>query len=191
MWVHHSTSTPKIQAIFQKYYKGFSSKVSFDSDVLTHFLDSIKNTRITEANNTVLTLPILLEELTMALKDTHDNKALGAKVVPAEVYKQYGGVLLELLQDLNEASQLGNLPQTMNEAIIIAIPKLDNDPFYTELYHLISLPTMDICKVLANKLSMIIGRIVQRTNQALSRLGPLSQTLEDNIPIYKFPLKYG
>lgn len=73
-------------------------------------------------------------------------------------------LLPQLLEVLKEAQHLGELPATMNEAIIAVIPKPGKDVLEAESCRPISLLQVDV-KILANRLNSVITSLIH-TDQA-------------------------
>ena len=79
---------------------------------------------LSEEDRNAMESPITLLELQQAVKGLSNQKSPGPDGLPAEIYKQYGEVLLpELLKTLNWAIEGGRLPPSMLEAIIIVLQK--------------------------------------------------------------------
>lgn len=80
------------------------------------------------------------------------------------MYLKYGNTLLPtLLLSLFEAANTGKLPNSMHEAILAVLPKPGKDKLIPDLYRLISLLNTDVkllARVLANRLSKIISRLI-------------------------------
>ncbi|XP_040292346.1 zinc finger protein 420-like [Bufo bufo] len=92
------------------------------------------------------------------------DKAPGVDGLPMEVYKVFQGILLpELLKVFEFSLDAGSLPPSMQEALIVVIPKPGKDPKYPDSYRPILLLTVDVkllTKVLATRLSRLILTIV-------------------------------
>lgn len=69
-------------------------------------------------------------------------------------------MLPELLKNLNQALDSSKLPDSMNDACIIVIPKPSKDILVTESYRPISLLNLDV-KILARVLAMRLGKVMQ------------------------------
>ncbi|CAJ0952032.1 unnamed protein product [Ranitomeya imitator] len=93
-----------------------------------------------------------------------NGKAPGVDGFPAEIYKNFGEVLIPKLRVLLEDSRSGGrLPASMREAIIVVIPKEGKDPTQPDSYRPISLLTTDVkllAKVLAMRLTSVISGLV-------------------------------
>lgn len=65
--------------------------------------------------------------------ETPNGKASGTDNLPSKIYKIYRDILLpELLKVLNQGFDSFKLPESMNDASIIVIPKPDKDPTLPE-----------------------------------------------------------
>lgn len=71
--------------------------------------------------------PLTLEELRLAAANLSNNKSHGSYGLPGDIYKKYV-VLPDLLEVFNHAMEMGFLPSSMNEAVIIVLLKPGKDP---------------------------------------------------------------
>lgn len=82
-----------------------------------------------------------------------NNKSPGTDGFPSETYKLYSKPLLwQLLKHFNTALDVGKLPTSMNNAIIVVIPNSGKDKLYPDSYRPISLLNSDV-KLLAHVLA--------------------------------------
>lgn len=120
--------------------------------------------QLSNADRDMLNSPITLTELTDALEEALHHKSPGSDSLPSEVYSHYGEVLLPpLLQALSEAVETGCLPDSMQKAIIVVLPKPSKDRLLPDSYRPISLMNADnklLARVLATRLSQVIGKLV-------------------------------
>lgn len=86
----------------------------------------------------------------------------GPDELPAELYKQYGKVLLpELLKALEWVTEGGRLLSSMSEATIIVLQKEGEDQLDTSSFRLISLLSSDV-KILARVMAARLNISIQK-----------------------------
>lgn len=128
------------------------------------FLEGTNLPSLSAADRISLEAPITSEEMWQAISDMPNRKASGPDGLPAEIYKQYGEMLVpELLKTLNWSAAVGSLPTSMSEATIVLIQKEGKDQVDTSLYRPISLLGSDVkilAKVLAARLNKCITTLV-------------------------------
>ncbi|CAJ0958213.1 unnamed protein product [Ranitomeya imitator] len=128
------------------------------------FLEELELPRLSDIDREDLEAPITEEELGRALQSMANGKAPGVDGFPAEIYKNFGEVLIPKLRVLlEEARSGGRLPASMREAIIVVIPKEGKDPTQPDSYRPISLLTTDVkllAKVFAMRLTSVISGLV-------------------------------
>lgn len=131
------------------------------------FLRDCTFLQVLETDRVFLSSPTTVEDLTEALEGAKKHKSLGSDGLPAEVYSCYDDILLlPLLQALSEAPERGCLPDNMQEAIIVMIPKPGKDKLLPDSYCPISLLNLDVkllAPALANRLSKVIGGHVHQS----------------------------
>lgn len=144
----------------------YSSKVNPSSKDIHSFLDKYPIPRLSVPDMTSLNASLTEEELLEALAHTQNGKAPGADGLPSEVYKRYTAQLIPtLLRVYNEAFITGNLPPSMNEAIIIVLLKPGKNALSPDSYRPISLLTFDVkllARVLASRLAKCIQTVIHR-----------------------------
>ena len=127
-------------------------------------MDSIITPCLEEADRERLNAPFSLEEFQNELATFPNSKAPGNDGLPIELYKKFSGVLLpELLHTLEDAFELGALPRSMYEAVVVVILKPGKDPEKNDSYRPISLLNTDLkilTKVIAMRLSAVIPVLV-------------------------------
>lgn len=100
----------------------------------------------------------------MAVVSMANRKSTGTDEHPAEIYERYSEPLLPaLLETLNHAVKTGNLPPSMNKAVIVEIPKPSKHPVLPDSYRPISLINTDInllARVLATRLAKIVSGLI-------------------------------
>lgn len=161
------TDTVAILKIMEGYYFDlYSPKTTASSSDIEQFLEGVSLPTLTSAQRTSLDSPVKLEELQIAVASLSNNKAPGLDGLPNELFKKFGEVLLpQLLEVFLSSMTEGNLPITMQEAVIIVLPKPGKDPAKSESYRPISLLPVDakiIAKVLASRLSRVVSDLVHQ-----------------------------
>lgn len=164
-------TTPDISSVFCHFYQSlYSSKVSYQESLLD-CVGPIQLPSLLSAACAALEAPLTLDELQTAAVSVPNNKSPGTDGLPGENYKAFGELLLpKMLGVFNAAFDVGKLPESMNEAIIIVLLKPDKDPVNLESYRPISLLTSDVkllAKVLATRLIKHIDSLCSpRSSQA-------------------------
>lgn len=161
------TLNPDILNDFHNFYTDlYASKTRYTSSELALFLQNCPFPQIADAERDTLNSPITLEELPEGLAEAPHHKSPRSNGLPAKVYFRYGDVLLPpLLQALSEAVETGCLPDSMQEAIIVALSKPGKDRLLPDSYRPISLLHSDVkllARVLATRLSKVIGGLFHR-----------------------------
>lgn len=109
------------------------------------------------AQRDYLETPVQLEELQSAVYSLANNKSPGLDGLPTEIYGKFGDILLpQLLKIFQDSSTRHQLPDSMQEAVIILLPKPSKDQMLPESYWPISLLPVDakiLAKVLATQLT--------------------------------------
>lgn len=104
--------------------------------------------------------PLSVDEIATAVASLAPAKAPGHDGLPLDFYAAYSEVLIpELLKLYNHIFDSETLSESMQEAVIIVIPKPGKDPKYPDSYRPISLLQVDIkilAKLLATRLNQII-----------------------------------
>lgn len=133
---------------------------------MNRFFNTIELPNISKDERESLESPLTLDELRKVAVNLSNNKASRPDGLLGEIYKQYGDTLLpELLNVFNYAMEVGTLPLSMNEAVIIVLLKSDKDPSSPDLYRPISFLMLDIkllAKVLATRLLSYISKLIHR-----------------------------
>lgn len=161
------TDTVDIITIMEQYYFDlYSPKTTATPGDIVQFLEGVSLPTLSQAQRTSLDSPVTLEELQIAVASLSNNKAPGLDGLPNELFKKFGEILLpQLLEVFYSSAAEGNLPATMQEAVIIVLLKPGKDPAKPESYRPISLLPVDakiIAKVLASRLSRVISDLVHQ-----------------------------
>lgn len=145
----HNLNSDTLSVFYQFYIHFYSSKTNASPLELESFLQDCPFPQVSETDWAMLSSPITIEDLTEALVGTKNHKSPGSDGIPMEVYSCYGDVLLPpILQALFEALETGHLPDSLQETIIVVIPKPQNDRLLPVSYCPISLLNSDF-KLLA------------------------------------------
>lgn len=150
---------------FHNFYTDlYASKTRYTPSELALFLQNVPFAMITDAERDTLNSPITLEELIEPLAEVLHHKSPGSDGLPVVVYSRYSDVLLPLLlRILSEAVEMGRLPESMQEAIIVVLPKPGKDRLLLASYSPISLLNSEVnllARVVATRLSKVIGGLV-------------------------------
>lgn len=104
------------------------------------------------------------EEVQLAIGGLKGGKAPGADGLPSEFYSNFMEILAPKLTTLlSDHESLEALPDSMNEAVIVLVPKPGKDPQDCSSYRPISLLNVDakiFTKILANRLTQVIEDLV-------------------------------
>lgn len=133
----------------------------------------------------MLEQPLTLAELEQALQLSPKDKAPGSDGLPADFYKLYKDTLLPpLLSVFQKAVEVGCLPTSMREAIVVLIPKPGKDPSLLGSYRPISLLPVDdklLAMVLATDLLLLSPKLSMKTRLALCPIDPRPSILEGSL----------
>lgn len=109
-----------------------------------------------------LDAPLSIEEISLAISQLPAHKTPGLDGFPTEWYAHFHQLLCPfLLHTFNKALEVGILPPTMHEALIILLLKPHKDPLKCDSYCPISLINADVktlAKVLANRLNTVVAK---------------------------------
>lgn len=116
-------------------------------------------------NRERLDADITLEKVQLAMGWLKGGKSLGADGLPSEFYSHFMELLAPKLTFLlSDYGSLEALSDSMNEAVIVLVPKPDKDSQDCAAYKQIALLNEDaktFAKVLANRLSQVIEDLVE------------------------------
>lgn len=159
------SDTEDIMQIMSRFYENlYSTKLAVTPSCIATYLEDISLPSLSPEQREYLDAPIQLEELQLAVSSLANNKAPGVDGLPNEVYAKLDEVLLPHLLQVFRASAIQNqLPDSMQEAVIIVLPKPGKDPMLPESYRPISLLPVDakiLAKVLATRLSRVISSLI-------------------------------
>ncbi len=128
------------------------------------FLDECQLPTFSQTERDYLGAEITCEEIMESIKSLKNGKSPGPDGFGNEFYKKFSDLLVPHLNKMfGQAFDNGELPHTLNEAIITLIPKIGNDLEEVGSYRPISLLKTDqkiLTKTLAKRLSLLIGKLV-------------------------------
>lgn len=128
------------------------------------FFESLDLPALSASQQSLLDKPIMLEEVTKAISLLPSNKTPGLDGLPSEWYQAHAEVLApRLLKLFQDSLKLGKLPESLNEALIVVIPKPGKDSKYCGSYRPISLLNGDVkilAKILALRLQSVILALI-------------------------------
>lgn len=116
---------------------------------------------LSDAHRSQLDEAISLEEVQAAIGGLQSGKIPGADGLPTEFYSQHVDLLAPRL--FSGLAKADALPEFMEEAIIVLIPKPGKDPRECVSYRPITLLNVDakiLAKILANRLSLVISTLI-------------------------------
>lgn len=153
-----------VHAMCDFYQTLYSSRLVVTTAQIATYLRDIPLPVLSAAQREYLDAPVQLEELQHAVSSLANNKFPGIDRLPNEIYGKFGEVLLpQLLRVFQESSSWRQLPDYMQEAIIILLPKPGKDPLLPESYWPISLLPVDakiLAKVLATRLTRVCPSLI-------------------------------
>lgn len=143
----------KVATFHQFFAVLYNSKTTCTSSDISTCLDFCLFPQPAADDIAALNASITIEELTEALAKAPTNKSPGADGLPAKHYTRYGATLLPIpLKAIDEMAQTGVLTDSVQEAIVIVIPKPGKDMPLPYSYPPISLLNTDV-KLLARILA--------------------------------------
>lgn len=159
------TDEAEIATRFRDYYATLYATRTASSDAhVTEYLEYIKMPFLTNDHREQLMRPIEKDEIVAALKGMKTNGAPGIDGLTVGFYRTFIDQLLPHLQMLyDEICLTGEMPPSMREALIVAIPKPGKPPTECSSYRPLSLLTVDnkiFAKILANRLSPLMHILV-------------------------------
>lgn len=159
------TNPGDIAESFAQYYAELYTPAEKSTVEQIHcFLEDIPPQRFTDTARDSLDSPLTTEELVEALSSLNSGKAPGPNGFPSEFYTRYGTKLgPHLLKVIEEARDLGRLPQDWRHAEITVFLKPRRPPKCHSSYRPISLINVEatiLAKALANRLAPFITSVV-------------------------------
>lgn len=118
------TEGADILDVLTMYYKHlYTSKMSGTLEGMTSCLSDVPLPLLSESSRQLLEQPITCSDLEEALHLLPNAKAPGSDGLPVEFFKFHEDILLPpLLEVFQEAMEVGCLPSSMREAIIVLLP---------------------------------------------------------------------
>ena len=123
------------------------------------------DSKISLEKNQILTKPIEISEIKLAIENMENNKSPGIDGIPAEFYKEFFLLLKKDLQEIfnKVLFTLKTTPKTWNQAIITLIPKQTEKLEELKYWRPISLLCTDykiLAKIFSNRLKKILPHIM-------------------------------
>ncbi len=162
---HISTSSKQITESFRSFYNTlYSSQGDLDKQKFDSFFADLNLLQLSDRDRNFLEAPIKIEEISHAIRSMPPNKSPGLSGLPADFYRTFEHIISPLLLEVySDAFKAGTIPQSMHAAVISFIHKKGKDALDPSGYRPISLLNCDqkiLAKVLANRLSKVIGSII-------------------------------
>lgn len=159
------TSSKDINSRFQTFYETlYSSKGNIDPTVMAKFLDQQNLPSLNQEQVEELGTEITIKEISDIIKSLKGCKTAGPDGFCNEFYKAYNELLSPYLYRVyKQASIDQSLPSSLNEAIIIVVPKKGRNPEELGSFRPISLLNTDqkiLAKTLARRLNTVIRNLV-------------------------------
>lgn len=162
---HILQDSREIRSCFKDYYAKLYSQPQVDNDdSLNSMLQLLELPTVSEDQNSILKLPISIEELTSAITRLKANKSPGADGFTSEWYKNLKEPLIPiLLKTFNWVMERGEIPPSWTEAIISVIPKAGRDKLNCSNYRPISVLNIDyklFASIIAKRLEKILPSVI-------------------------------
>ncbi|XP_078503987.1 dapper homolog 2 [Lissotriton helveticus] len=150
---------------FREYYERlYGSTLTVDEPAIGPLLGTVRLPQLEEEQARHLGRPISLEEIRGAIKQMARNKTLGVDGLPVEFYMHYVDILApQLLEVYSEARELGQLPESMREALIVPLLKPGHDSTDIAAYRPLSMLTTDykiLSRILASRLQQHMPTLI-------------------------------
>ena len=159
------TSNPKeINEAFLSYNESLYTSQEYNTESIQHFLDKLTLPTLSDDKKERLEGSIKKEEVMKALTSLASGKSLGQDGFPMEFFKAFIPKLTEpMLSMFNYAIETGRFPESLEQALIIVLPKPGKDLKLCSLYRLISILPSDyniFSKVLALQLEKVLPDLI-------------------------------
>ena len=139
------TSHKDINERFQQFYERlYTSQMKATPGDMQAFLDECQLPSLNQTEREYLGAEITCEEIKESIKSLKNGKSPGPDGFSSEFYKKFSDLLVPYLNKMfGQAFDNGELPHTLNEAIITLIPKARKDLEEVGSYRPISLLNTD------------------------------------------------
>lgn len=156
------TTPMDINARFLELYQNlYASRARFRGEELLQYLERIPFPSLMDEKREELDRDISLEEVQEALGAMQSGKSPGTDGIPIEFYATHQDLLAPRLTSLLlRSAELGSIPDSLSEAIVVLVPKPGKDPEECASYRPISLINAD-AKLLAKILAIRIGKVIE------------------------------
>uniref|UniRef100_A0A3B5RAA6 Reverse transcriptase domain-containing protein n=1 Tax=Xiphophorus maculatus TaxID=8083 RepID=A0A3B5RAA6_XIPMA len=160
-----TTDPMEINLAFKDFYRSlYSSECTPSVTDFDNFFNNLEVPTINQGVADDLERPIVISELTEAVKALQGGKCPGPDGYPCEFYRIFWDKLSPLLLEVyNESLTSGCLPQTLNQAVITLLAKKGKDPQLCSSYRPISLLNVDfklLAKTIALRLETVLPTVV-------------------------------
>ena len=153
------------QAISRLQFQFFKNLYTSTAGLMNpDYLKDIIFLQVTPEDNYVLSAPIQLEEIHIAINQMKPFKFLGLDGLPADFYKAYWNQTVHTLHSLYlKVVQTGELNNTAKQGIISLMDKPGADPLYLRNWRPLTLLNCDYkiyAKILANPLQLVLPYLI-------------------------------
>lgn len=159
------TDPDQVAEEFRSFYSRLYTSTSHRTQAeLIEFLQAIEFPTLSSSQIAQLEAPITVDCIAEALTLPPTSKAPSSDGLSLEFYKQFGDTLIPRLSKLyKHIFDANTLPKSMNEALIVLIPKPGKDPSLPKSYRPISFLQLDVkilAKILALRLNKVISSLI-------------------------------
>lgn len=158
-------SPKEINNAFKEYYQSlYNTETNCNIQTMNEVLDRLNTPTISEEQKKELELEMTKEDISSAIDAMKLGKRAGPDGIPIDIYRKFKDKLLTPLLDMiTETFERNCLPPSLNEALIVLLPKPGKPPTKCENLRPISLLNSDlkiICKILARRLQNILPNVI-------------------------------
>lgn len=130
------TDPSQVASQFQQFYESlYKSQSVHTQREIQSYLNTIQFPRLNPEQVKLMDAPITIQNVTDAIAQLAKSKVPGLDGLPLEFYATYSEMLIPKLNALYQSIlDTNSLPQSMQEAQIIVLPKPGKDPHYPASY---------------------------------------------------------
>lgn len=162
--VDHYTTRDIVMQFRTTYADMYTSQTKTSTAEMDDYFSDIALAWLSDGQQDYLSLPITEEDIRQANTTLPNKKAPGPDGLTCEFYKEYAEELSPyLLEVYAEAHEVGTLPPTLREALIITLLKKDKPPSRCDSYRPLSLININakiLAKMFATSLKPLMPNLV-------------------------------